>query len=113
MKEKRVGSLTNIPYEDGRFDYIYVCEALEHALNIEASIQECLRILRPKGMLLIIDKPVEKLGKLQIQDWERWIDDKQIREIASEAGAKIDIVQSVPYEGKDDGLFRAWILQKN
>lgn len=113
VKEKKIGNLTSIPYEDERFDYVYVCEALEHALNIKASIQECLRILRPKGMLLIIDKPVEKLGKLQIQDWERWIDDKQIREIASEAGAKIDIVQSVPYEGKDDGLFRAWILQKN
>lgn len=113
VKEKRVGTLTNIPYRDESFDYVYVCEALEHALNIEASVQECLRTLKPKGILLIIDKPIEKLGKLQIQDWERWIDDVQMKTIAAKNNTKIEIIQNVPYEGKDDGLFRAWIFQKS
>ncbi len=112
IRDKRVGTLTNIPYEDEFFDYVYVCEALEHALNIDASVKECLRILKPGGILLIIDKPIEKLGRLQIESWERWIDDDQIKKIALKSEATIHIVQSVSYEGKNDGLFRGWILQK-
>ncbi len=113
VKEKKLGSLTNIPYEDNKFDLIYVCEAYEHAINLRGAFKELYRIIKPGGTLIIIDKPAEKLGQLKIYEWEQWIDDEEIIKYCEECGGKLEIEKSVPYEGKDDGLFRAWIVKKN
>lgn len=113
VKEKRLGSLTNIPYEDDAFDFVYVCEAYEHAINLRGAFKELCRITQPGGKFVIIDKPVEKLGQLEIYEWEQWIDDNEIKKYASECNCVLEIVPSVPYENKDDGLFRAWIVTKN
>ncbi len=112
VKEKRVGSLTNIAYDDNTFDVVYVCEAYEHAINIKSAFKELYRVVRPSGKVVIIDKPVEKLGKLIIDEWEQWISDEDIKNFANECGGKVEIIESVPYENKDDGLFRAWIITK-
>ncbi len=110
IKDKRTGTLTCIPYEDKKFDIVYVCEALEHAVSISTALKELLRITKPSGKLIIIDKPIEKLGKLKIGEWEQWIDDIKMKEVADEVGRRLEIVKSVPYEGKNDGLFRAWLF---
>lgn len=60
VKEKRLGSLTSIPYQDERFDIVYTCEALEHAINIHSAFKELFRIVKNDGKLIIIDKPIEK-----------------------------------------------------
>ena len=114
VEEKKIGSLTEIPYADNKFDVVYVCEALEHSINLEAAIRELYRVLAPEGKLVIIDKPIEALGKLEIYEWEQWIDDKRIDAICTELGAKLNIIASVAYEkpAKNDGLFRAWIVTK-
>ena len=36
---KKSGRLTNIPHENEKFDFVYVCEALEHAININGALQ--------------------------------------------------------------------------
>lgn len=112
VKEKRQGTMTNIDYSDNSFDFVYVCEAYEHAINLRAAFKELYRITKPGGAFAIIDKPIEKLGQLEIYEWEQWISDEDMRRFAEECGCKIEIIDSVPYEGKDDGLFRAWILTK-
>lgn len=112
VKEKRVGSLTHISYEDNMFDFVYVCEAYEHAINLHGAFLELYRIVKPGGRFVIIDKPVEKLGKLEIDEWEQWISDNDMKKYTEECGGLLDIIESVPYEGKDDGLFRAWIVTK-
>lgn len=112
-EDKRVGSLTCIPYESNRFELVYVCEALEHAINLRATVRDLYRIVKPGGLLVIIDKPEEKLGQLEIEEWEQWIKDDEICQFTKECGGSIEIVKSVSYEsGKDDGLFRAWIVNK-
>lgn len=111
--EKRQGRLTQIPYEDEVFDYVYVCEALEHAINIEGALRELWRITNKDGIIVIIDKPVEKLGVMEIDEWEQWIDGEQIQKVINILGGKVEIVKSVAYESKDDGLFRAWIIKKD
>lgn len=112
IKEKRLGSMTNIAYADNSFDIVYACESFEHAINLRTAFKELYRIAKPGGKLVIIDKPVEKLGNLEIYEWEQWIDDKDVSAYTEECGGTLEIVKSVPYESKDDGLFRAWIVTK-
>ena len=112
VTEKKIGRLTNVAYETGQFDFVYVCEAFEHAMNIHGAFNELYRIVKPDGKLVIIDKPLEKLGQLELYEWEQWIDDKDIRRFTEECGGKLDIEESIPYENKADGLFRAWIITK-
>lgn len=111
--EKRLGSMTNIDYADNSFDFVYVCEAFEHAISLKAAFCELYRITKPSGRIVIIDKPVEKLGQLEIYEWEQWISNDDIKCFTNDCGGSLEIVQSVPYENKDDGLFRAWIITKH
>ena len=112
VEELRIGTLTDIPYEDNTFDLVYTCEAYEHAINLRGAFLELYRITKPGGSIVIIDKPLEKLGQLEIYEWEQWISDNDIKQFTEECNAHLEIIKSVPYEGKDDGLFRAWIIRK-
>ncbi len=112
VKEKRLCNMTNISYPNDCFDFVYVCEAYEHAINLKAAFKELYRITKSGGKFVIIDKPVEKLGQLEIYEWEQWISDSDIETFTDECGGKLEIVESVPYENRNDGLFRAWIITK-
>ena len=109
---KEQGNLTQLPYADATFDYVYTVEALEHAVNIHGALSELWRVTKTDGRIVIIDKPVEQLGKLEIGAWEQWIDSRQIKEFVGSHGGKLRIIQSVEYENRDDGLFRAWVISK-
>ena len=63
-------------------------------------------------MVIILDKPIDKLGQLDIYEWEQWVDDEKIKELTNECGGSLEVIRSVPYENKDDGLFRAWVIKK-
>lgn len=112
VKEKRIGSLTNIDYSDNMFDIVYVCEAYEHAISLRAAFRELYRVTKTGGKFIIIDKPIEKLGQLEIYEWEQWISDENMKRFTEECGGTIEIIKSVPHENTDDGLFRAWIVTK-
>lgn len=106
--EKRKGTLTNIPYPDNTFDIVYSCEALEHAIDIKSSINEMARVTKPEGKIIILDKNIEKLGALEIGDWEQWFDEKELSDIMNMYCSKVEIVKNVPYENKSDELFCGW-----
>ncbi len=112
VKEKRTGSITSIPYCSSFFDIVYICEALEHSIWLKGALRELYRITKSGGIIIIIDKPVEKQGTLQLDEFEQWINDKSIAAFVEERDADLQIKKSVPYEGKDDGLFRCWIIRK-
>ena len=111
--EKRQGSLLRLPYADGAFDLTYTVEALEHAVHIDGALRELLRVTKPGGTLIIIDKNARKVGRLELPDWEQWFDLKSLAEKLEELGCEVQIVNNVPYEGKADGLFAAWIAKKS
>lgn len=111
-KEKRVCGMTDISYSDDSFDVVYACESFEHAIHQQAAYRELYRIAKPGGKVVIVDKPLEKLGVLEIYEWERWISDDEIAAWTAECGGTLEIVKSVSYDGRDDGLFRAWIVTK-
>ena len=112
--EKKQGNLTNIPYENNKFDFTYSCEALEHAVDISSAIREMCRVTKSGGYVAVIDKNKDMLGYYDIEEWEQWFDENELNE--EEKGLiEEKIIQT--YEKKNinfddkpaNGLFYCWI----
>lgn len=112
--EKEEGMLTHIPYKDGKFDFVYSVEALEHAIDTTSAIREMLRVTKNNGQVMIIDKNVKAMGRLPICTWEKWFDNSQMQKLAEQFGCGFRIIEDISYENNQkDGLFNAWIFYKN
>lgn len=71
--EFRIGSLLRTPYNDCSFDKVIMCESFEHAVLHDNAIAEALRVLKPGGNILIIDK--DNSVKFEgLHFGEEWID---------------------------------------
>lgn len=111
--EKKQGSLTDIPYSDNKFDIVYTCEALEHAIDIQSAIREMFRVTKKNGKVIIVDKNKNMYGYYEIEEWEQWFDKDELLNIMSHYCETIEYVDSIAYDGKEaDGLFGAWIGTK-
>ncbi len=111
--EKMEGTLTQLPYEDASFDLVYTVEALEHSIFPENALRELLRVTKPGGEVIVIDKNQAAMGLLEIDEWEQWFTDELFARVAEKEGCTLKIVENVSYEdGIKDGLFSAWILEK-
>lgn len=107
------GVLTNLPYPNDTFDLVYSCKAVEHAIDVPAAVREMIRVTRSGGCVIVIDKPAEKRGALEIAPWEQWLDDDEMKRIAEEEHCGFEVRKNIHYE--DDwcpGLFHAWIYKK-
>lgn len=110
IKEKRQGTLTHIPYADHTFDIVYTCEALEHAIDIESAVRELARVTKPGGKIVIIDKNIEKLGCMEIAEWEQWFHKDGLLKLLEKYCHSALCETRVSYEKHEgDGLFLAWI----
>ena len=49
---------------------------------------------------------------MEIDEWEQWISDEDINSYAKEYGGNVRIEKNISYENRNDGLFRAWIIEK-
>ena len=110
--EKKQGSILNIPYQDESFDFIYITEALEHAIDIDFAIKEIARVLKQDGKVVIIDKDLRAKGALELADFEQWFDSKGLSCLMQKCSLKTKVVENLEYENKKDGLFNAWIGEK-
>ncbi|NJE49565.1 methyltransferase domain-containing protein [Thermococcus sp. 9N3] len=105
-----LGSVTNIPYPENYFDIIISIEVLQHVPNIKLALKEFHRVLKPGGVIVIIDRnPISIMGALKpiferLNRWmykkddpfrERWYLSKTWREFLEEAGFNIDIMESI------------------
>lgn len=111
--EKKQGSILNIPYADATFDAVYLTEALEHAIDIDSSIKEIVRVLKSGAKLIIIDKDIKAKGKLELADFEQWFAQKDLCKIMKKHGLMNSyVIGNIDYENKQDGLFDVWIGDK-
>lgn len=104
------GSLTSIPFADRRFDVVYTCEALEHAVDIESAVREMVRVTKPGGRIVIIDKNIAALGVMEITPWEQWFSEEGLADIMRPFCREVQVMHDVGYEDyfqKD--LFSVWI----
>lgn len=107
--QTKCGSLLNIGYPDASFDCAYTVEAVEHAMLVRNAIREMVRILKPGGKIIIIDKNFHKLGRLKIKSWERWFKPQKLVDLLQTCGVQAQC-KPVTYEHhtQPDGLFFAW-----
>jgi ubiquinone/menaquinone biosynthesis C-methylase UbiE len=61
--EGRVGDAEHLPYESESFDIVVGHAVLHHLPDVEQALRECLRVLRPGGVLVIAGEPTT------IGDW--------------------------------------------
>ena len=104
----RCGSIQNLPFEDGCFDVAYCIEALEHAANPEAAVDELCRVVRPGGRVIIVDKNEERKGVLEIEAWERWFDRREVERWLARRCAEVRSTLLVHCPELGPGLFVGW-----
>jgi ubiquinone/menaquinone biosynthesis C-methylase UbiE len=109
----RLGSLTELPFEDAFFDGAYATESLEHAVEIEKAVAELCRVVKPGGRIAIIDKNAAQWGKLETPEWERWFTRQELERLLKLHCRKVSS-RLVSYweDVPPDGLFVAWLAEK-
>lgn len=108
--EKQQGNLTNIPYANDRFDIVYTCEALEHAVDTERAISEMARVTKTGGTIVVVDKNKEMYGYFDIGDWEQWFDEHELTQIMKEYCSEVHVERQISFDDNEaNGLFYAWI----
>lgn len=108
-----VGSLLDIPHPDKKFDVILCIETLEHAVQVREAIAEMTRVLAPDGKLLILDKNTDKLGTLEMPEWEQWFDKNNLLDVINKSGLKAYSFDVPPSNQEfPHGLFSCWIGTK-
>lgn len=105
----KVGDMEFLPYEDGVFDLVYTVECIEHSVNLRAAVRELVRVCRPGGRIIIIDKQQSNWGRLPTPPWERWPDRASLENILKEYCSSVDSkpVQPFGYDKRDD-MFIKW-----
>jgi ubiquinone/menaquinone biosynthesis C-methylase UbiE/uncharacterized protein YbaR (Trm112 family) len=58
--ERVLAQMSDLPFADGSFDWVFCCEALHHndRLRMTETLREIRRVLRPGGSLLIVNEPL-------------------------------------------------------
>ena len=107
------GSLESIPLPDNSFDVVLAVEAVEHSSNMATSVSEMIRVARPGGWVLIIDKQRSEWGRLTCPPWERWPEISLLQKVLNR-GCDHVTAEPVSYDGKpaSDGLMVLWKGQK-
>lgn len=108
--EKKQGNLTNIPYENNKFDFTYSCEALEHAVDISSAIREMCRVTKSGGYVAVIDKNKDMLGYYDIEEWEQWFDENELKQKLLKYCSDVIVKKNINFDDKPaNGLFYCWI----
>lgn len=71
-----VASVLALPYKDGAFDEVFAANILEHMVNPMVFLQECVRVLRRGGRLVLVTDHAGYVGYhlvgLTPRDNHRW-----------------------------------------
>jgi malonyl-CoA O-methyltransferase len=103
------GSLEEIPCADDSCEVVYSIEAIEHSANPSAAIAEMIRVARPGGWIMVIDKQESQWGRMETPSWESWPETAALRELLSQGCDEVS-AEPVGYDGLDssDGLMVVW-----
>ena len=105
---KKRGSILCLPYGSQSFDGVFCIEALEHIIRYEHAISELCRVLKVGGKVIIIDKNIEKLGRLKIAEFEQWFDRHDIAVLLGKYCDNVRVAEVSYDQHEPDGLFLSW-----
>jgi ubiquinone/menaquinone biosynthesis C-methylase UbiE len=93
----RVGESEHLPIPDGTVDYVFANMYLHHVEFPSEAIQEMVRILKPKGKLVITDLDEHTFEFLKAEHHDRWMGfmREDVRQWLIEAGLKNVVVDCV------------------
>lgn len=95
--EFEVASVTDLPYDDGRFDLILSSDVLQHLTIDQASsaVSETSRVLRPGGRLLVRTNSAQ--GRRGVTEHENWrmYTQSSLRDLLEGGGLVIDRISPV------------------
>ena len=63
----RVGNVEQMPYNDSFFDVVYSCWVIEHLENPKIFLEECFRVLKPRGILILWVPNIKNLTGIMIK----------------------------------------------
>ena len=109
----RAGVMTQLPFPDSEFDFVYATESLEHAVDTKAALSEMCRVLKPGGGLVIIDKNAQYFGRLQTPSWEKWFGREELESLLKRDCRHVSS-RFISYwaDVEPDGMFIAWLATK-
>ena len=102
------GTILNLPFSDNQFDCVYCIETLEHAVRIEKAIGELCRVTKDGGKIAIIDKNINRLGQLEITDFEKWFDIAKVKKTLSRCCSDVKAEYFKLNDQTDPKLFIIW-----
>lgn len=109
-----IANLLYLPYEDNTFDIVFCVEALEHAVNIPRAVSELVRITKPEGAIIIIDKNAAKQGYLKLAPWECWFNPDALAKAFNNHNCKSTYKVGLDFDGVkgSNNVFVGWHIQK-
>jgi malonyl-CoA O-methyltransferase len=101
--------ILNMPFDSGAFDVVLCVEALEHVVQIDAGIRELARVVAPGGQVVVIDKNKDRLGALDMPDWEKWFRRDELVRAMRDCDLEATAVE-IPGDRRacPQGLFLLW-----
>ena len=81
---------------------------MEHTVRTEKAKEELCRVLKDNGEIAIIDKNIEKLGRLGITDFEQWFDKSEVTNLLGKYCRDVQVKETSYSSHEADGLFLAW-----
>lgn len=110
------GDLENMPFEDRTFDMVFSSLALVHLKKIEPFLDECYRVLKDDGKLILVNvhyrKPMvlkDEKGKYTIKCYNHF--PRHVRETAEELAFGIE-KEIIVTEGDDIWVSQILVLRK-
>jgi SAM-dependent methyltransferase len=69
--EKTLGDMNRLPFQDETFELVLLSATLHHSSNLEGTMCEVARILRPRGVALVLSEQIGGLLKRSGRDRHR------------------------------------------
>jgi ubiquinone/menaquinone biosynthesis C-methylase UbiE len=102
--ERVIGSILEMPFEDGSFDVVVSSEVIEHVPHPFDAIAELVRVLKPGG-ILVVTTPNRKwkfalhvanlLNIRPYQGLENWSGFSQLKDELKRLGMEIDVATGI------------------
>jgi SAM-dependent methyltransferase len=94
----RLADMYGLPLPDGGFDVAVLQMVLHHAEDPQIAVTEAARLLRPGGLLLVVDLAAHERADIAQRYAHRWqgFNDNEVRDMFTSLGMELDGERLVP-----------------